>query len=210
MPVQSQSVSVFARPELWSALGAIISAVMAFVTWRTVKRYTDYTKTLTEETQAMRRGQSEPVVVAAIVPGRDLSLDLIVRNVGKGAAFRVKLIPSEFLRLAFSNARGKPLERGLLKHGVSLLLPEQELRLELGSWTELELGLRASDLAMDVEYDVLPDPKSDRRSVRYPVEVSHLDGVSLSTFSSPAEQSADALRDLASTVRNIGYRTAHR
>ncbi|MGH7245067.1 MAG: hypothetical protein ACREJD_16750 [Phycisphaerales bacterium] len=210
MSDQSQQASIFARPEIWSALGAIISAVMAFVTWRTVKRYTDYTKILTDETQAMRRGQSEPIVIAAVVPGKELSLDLIVRNVGRGAAFRVKLIPSQFLQLAFVNAAGRPLESGMMKNGISLLLPEQELRLALGEWSKLESELRGPNLAIDVEYDVLPDPQSERRADRYPVEVSHLDRVSLATFSSPAEKSADAMRDLASTIKNIGYRTAHR
>jgi hypothetical protein len=117
-----------------------IPAVIGLAVAIMIVRYTRSTNHLTKR---LAEAQLNPYVIAVLEnePGDDSCFDLVVRNVGRSPARRVKI--------NFDFHHGSPISKPVEEHirqvaflneEVSYLGPSQEIRAPLGTGTELQLS----------------------------------------------------------------------
>lgn len=126
-----------------------IPAVIGLAVAITIARYTRSTNELTKR---LTEAQLNPYIIAVLEnePGDDNYFELVIRNVGKSPARRIKI--------NFDFHHGSPISKpveerisqvAFLNEEVSYLGPSQEIRTPLGTGTELQL----SKISLTVTYD---------------------------------------------------------
>lgn len=110
---------------LFSFVVAISTVVYAILTWQ-----------LVSETRRMRQAQQEPKVSVTIQPREDLLnfVDLIVENIGVGAAYNVNFqVDSDF---EYGFTQGRLSDIGFIKKGINYFAPQQKIKLVIANMSE--------------------------------------------------------------------------
>src|SRR5262245_30672570 len=97
--------------------GLVTSATIAYVV---------LTRQLVRATIALQNAETDPYLTLTMEPSRTNIhvLEVVLRNVGRGPAFEVKLATADDWEIG----RTRLQELGIFRHGTSCVVPGQEIR----------------------------------------------------------------------------------
>jgi len=153
--------------------------------------YVILTRKLVNETIELRKAQTEPQLSVSILP-RDPEVyivDMIIENVGNGAAHKIKIEPSDNFEMRsdrnFNNI-------GFIKNGYNYFAPHQKLKFFFTNLVENKEVKEKVKFSIDISYE---DQFGFKFHTEYKIDLSEFYGIP--RYGNPP------IYDLAESLKNI-------
>jgi len=181
------------------ALTVIFSAIVAVATIV----YAKLTRTLVQETNRMRRSQTDPEVLVSVQPSEVWInlIELVVENIGGGSAYNLRLTVDPDVKCS----RGEMLSSiGLFKHGLRQLAPHRRVKTFLFSVADRVAQIESPGSSFEFTVRAMYNSEGGDSITRtFELDLRHMVGmVQLGT--PPLKTIADSLSALQ---KDVGYLT---
>lgn len=163
--------------DIISALTALGTIGLLFVTWM----YVQCTKKLVDETVALRKMQSDPIVIVDFFGNQSIykTCCIVFKNIGKSTAYNVK---ASFVFESATDNQSYLIqnvnESGVVKTGIHYLQPERDYVVKMGISSDYR-ELYGLKMVVCVSY---VDEHGGIFSKRYSINFDYLKGVLSSTI----------------------------
>lgn len=163
--------------DIISALTALGTIGLLCVTWM----YVQYTKRLVNETVALRKMQSEPIVIVDFFGNQSVykTCCIVFKNIGKSTAYNIK---ASFVFDSLTDGQSSLIhninESGVVNPGIHYLQPERDYVVKMGIGSDYR-KLYGLKMNVCVSY---ADEHGSNFSKRYSIDFDYLKGVLSSTI----------------------------
>jgi hypothetical protein len=193
--IETLAESFLARPEWWSAVASILTLIVVFV-------YTLLTARMTRAAERSVEAQYVPsvIVYAQPVESSRTLFELVIENIGRGAAYDVKFQmsrPLPWRAWGISTEKAPmpgPMTQGPLIAGIPALGPGSKRTLLWGQWGGLKKSL--GDKPVQVTATFQGADRKECGPTFNPIEIDSHDGLAL-TDTDGTRQCAIQLRRVA-------------
>jgi hypothetical protein len=129
----------------FEALQILITFTLVFIT----AQYAISTQRMVEEMKLTREAQTKPAIIAYFDNPQSVLLDLVIKNIGYGAARDVRL---KIMPLLYDHRERDISELSLFKKGIAFFPPNREFRQIIG--TTLQYFKEGSTRSLDYELTI--------------------------------------------------------
>lgn len=137
-----------AAAQLLAAIGTLALAVLTYTYVRSTRRMAESNRQMVQEMRESRLAQDKPHVVVEDEHSANSAVDLVVRNMGNGAAYNIQF---EF-SAAIEGHEGRPIsDLGYFSEGLDFLAPGAEVRCFWGMTFNLIPKLKEQGLSDGIE-----------------------------------------------------------